>query len=99
MPYPTVNPFNARCFVLWINRGRFMQEDLSSLGLLSQHLVVPLDPNANMHEAYARGRLDQTAYGCFVMGPSATDDVEASLVHGAHGSRSSNLFFLPGSGM
>jgi L-lactate dehydrogenase complex protein LldG len=76
------------------------QEDLivDSLGFLSQHLVVLLDPNeivANMHEAYARVHLDQTAYGCFMMGPSATGDIEATLVHGAQGARSLNLFFLP----
>jgi L-lactate dehydrogenase complex protein LldG len=75
------------------------QEDLivDSLGFLSQHLVVLLDPEqivADMHEAYARVRLDQTAYGCFMMGPSATGDIEATLVHGAQGSRSLNLFFL-----
>jgi L-lactate dehydrogenase complex protein LldG len=80
------------------------QEDLivDSLGFLSQHLVVLLDPNeivADMHDAYARVRLDKTAYGCFMMGPSATGDIEATLVHGAQGSRSLNLFFLPGSGV
>ena len=76
------------------------QEDLivNALGFLSQHLVVLLDPEqivADMHEAYARVRLDQTAYGCFMMGPSATGDIEATLVHGAQGARSLNLFFLP----
>jgi L-lactate dehydrogenase complex protein LldG len=76
------------------------QEDLivNSLGFLSQHLVVLLDPEqivADMHDAYARVRLDQTAYGCFMMGPSATGDIEATLVHGAQGARSLNLFFLP----
>jgi L-lactate dehydrogenase complex protein LldG len=79
------------------------QEDLivNSLGFLSQHLVVLLDPEqivADMHAAYARVRLDQTAYGCFMMGPSATGDIEATLVHGAQGSRSLNLLFLSGSG-
>ena len=76
------------------------QEDLvvDGLGFLSQHLVVLLDPEqivADMHEAYRRIRLDLTAYGCFMMGPSATADVEATLVHGAQGVRSLNLFFLP----
>jgi L-lactate dehydrogenase complex protein LldG len=50
--------------------------------------VVLLDPKeivADMHEAYARVQLDQTAFGCFMMGPSATGDVEATLVHGAQG--------------
>ena len=75
------------------------QEDLivNGLGFLSQHLVVLLDPNeivADMHDAYARVRLDRTAYGCFMMGPSATGDIEATLVHGAQGARSLNLLFL-----
>jgi L-lactate dehydrogenase complex protein LldG len=75
------------------------EQDLSvnALGFLSQHLVVLLDPDeiaADMHEAYARVRLDQTAYGCFMMGPSATGDIEATLVHGAQGVRSLNVFFL-----
>jgi L-lactate dehydrogenase complex protein LldG len=75
------------------------QEDLivNALGFLSQHLVVFLDPAeivAGMHEAYARVRLDQTAYGCFMMGPSATGDIEATMVRGAQGARSLNVFFL-----
>jgi len=78
------------------------QEDpvVNSLGFLSQHLVVLLDPGqlvADMHEAYRRMRLDLTAYGCFMMGPSATADVEATLVHGAQGARSINVLFLAGS--
>lgn len=77
------------------------QEDLvvDALGLLSQHLIVLLDPNqilVDMHDAYRRVRLDQTAFGCFMMGPSATADVEATLVHGAQGARSLNVFFLRG---
>jgi len=76
------------------------QEDLivNSLGFLSQHLVVLLDPVeivADMHAAYARVRLDQTAYGCFMMGPSATGDIEATMVRGAQGPRSLDVFFLP----
>jgi L-lactate dehydrogenase complex protein LldG len=75
------------------------EEDLivNSLGFLSQHLVLLLDPSeivADMHEAYARVRLDRTAYGCFMMGPSATCDVEATMVHGAQGARSLNVLFL-----
>jgi L-lactate dehydrogenase complex protein LldG len=75
------------------------QEDLAvdALGFLSQHLVVLLDPEQivpDMHAAYRRVRLHETAFGCFMMGPSATADVEATLVHGAQGARSLNLFFL-----
>jgi L-lactate dehydrogenase complex protein LldG len=76
------------------------QEDLivNGLAFLSQHLIVLLDPEQmvpDMHEAYRRVRLNETAYGCFMMGPSATADVEATLVHGAQGARSLNVFFLP----
>jgi L-lactate dehydrogenase complex protein LldG len=76
------------------------QEDLivTALGVLSQHLVVLLDPAeivADMHEAYRRVRLGDTAYGCFWAGPSATADIEATLVHGAQGARSLNVLFLP----
>ena len=75
------------------------QEDLivTALGVLSQHLVVLLDPSeivSDMHEAYRRVRLQDTAYGCFWAGPSATADIEATLVHGAQGARSLNVFFL-----
>ena len=75
------------------------QEDLivNSLGFLSQHLVVFLDPKeivADMHRAYARVRLSDTAYGCFMMGPSATGDIEATMVHGAQGARSLSVFFI-----
>ena len=75
------------------------QEELfvDALGFLSQNLVVLLDPKKivpDMHAAYRRVRLNETAFGCFMMGPSATADVEATLVHGAQGARSLNLFFL-----
>jgi len=79
------------------------EEDLvlDALGFLSQHLIVLLDPNeivSDMHEAYRRVRLHETAFGCFMMGPSATADVEATLVHGAQGARSLNVLFLTASG-
>ena len=75
------------------------QEDLivHSLGFLSQHPVVLRDPEqiiSDMHDAYARVRLDQTIYGCSMMGPSATGDMEATLVHGAQRARSLNRVFL-----
>ena len=76
------------------------EQDLvvNALAFLSQHLIVLLDPEQiipYMHEAYRRVRLDETSYGCFMMGPSATADVEATLVHGAQGARSLSIFFLP----
>ena len=65
---------------------------------VSQTLIVLLDPNeivADMHKAYRRVRLEETAYGCFIAGPSATTDIEATLVHGAQGVHSLDVFFLP----
>lgn len=84
----------AESGAIWVT-----QEDLvvDALGFLSQHLIVLLDPKQivpDMHAAYGRVRLNETAFGCFMMGPSATADVEATLVHGAQGARSLNLFFL-----
>lgn len=84
----------AESGAVWIT-----QEDLvvDALGVLSQHLIVLLDPNQivpDMHAAYRRVRLNETAFGCFMMGPSATADIEATLVHGAQGARSLNLFFV-----
>jgi L-lactate dehydrogenase complex protein LldG len=95
-----VGVFRAQFGVAETGAVWLTQEDLivDSLGFLSQHLVVLLDPDqivTDMHEAYARVRLDETAYGCFMMGPSGTGDIEATLVHGAQGARSLNLFFLP----
>ncbi len=69
------------------------EEDLcvNALGFLSQHLVILLDPAQivrDMHEAYARIQLNEHAYGCFMLGPSATADIGAYMVRGAQGARS-----------
>jgi L-lactate dehydrogenase complex protein LldG len=80
---------------IWLTQDDLV---LDALAFLSQHLVVFLDPEQivpDMHEAYRRVELNKTAFGCFMMGPSATADVEATLVHGAQGARSLNIFFLP----
>jgi L-lactate dehydrogenase complex protein LldG len=86
----------AETGAVWLTQGDLV---IDALGFLSQHLVILLDPEQivpDMHEAYRRVRLNETAYGCFMMGPSATADVEATLVHGAQGARSLNVIFLPG---
>ncbi|MBV7532962.1 LUD domain-containing protein [Chitinophaga sp. sic0106] len=75
------------------------QEDLvvNALGFLSQHLVILLDPAAlvaDMYDAYLRVHLEDTAYGCFMMGPSATADIGAVLVHGAQGARSLSVYLI-----
>lgn len=60
---------------------------------LAQHLVVLLPQGEivdNMHQAYDRigSALGQSAFGCFMSGPSKTADIEQALVVGAHGPRS-----------
>jgi len=71
---------------------------INALGFLPQHLAILLDPaeiSENMHTAYQRISLAAQHYGCFMMGPSATADIGATLVHGAQGARSLTVFFLP----
>lgn len=75
------------------------QEDLKidALGVLSQHLVILLDPQQlvrDMYEAYGRINLQATNYGCFMLGPSATADIGAFMVRGAQGARSLTVIFL-----
>jgi L-lactate dehydrogenase complex protein LldG len=84
----------AESGAVWLTQENLV---VDALGFLSQHLIVLLDPEnivSDMHEAYRRVRLRETAFGCFMMGPSATADVEATLVHGAQGARSLNVLFL-----
>ena len=73
---------------VWLTNAEFK---VSSLGFLSQHLVVLLDPERivlTFHDAYAdRARFD-AHYGVFMTGPSATADIEGVLIHGAQGIRS-----------
>jgi len=75
------------------------QEELvvSALGVLSQHLVVLLDPAAivaTMHDAYGRIDLATSPYGVFIAGPSATGDIEGVIIHGAQGARSLTVLLL-----
>jgi L-lactate dehydrogenase complex protein LldG len=52
---------------------------VNALGVLSQHLVVLLDPAAvveTVQDAYGRIDLTASPYGVFLAGPSATGDIE-----------------------
>ena len=58
-------------------------------------LVVPRQQIvSNMHEAYARIENPASGFGVFVSGPSKTADIEQSLVLGAHGCRTLQVFLL-----
>lgn len=70
---------------------------VSTLGYLSQHLVVLLDPTQiveNLHDAYARPEWKKYHYAALHSGPSATADIEGVLIRGAQGVRSLSLLFL-----
>jgi L-lactate dehydrogenase complex protein LldG len=84
----------AEAGAVWLTQAELV---VNALGVLSQHLVVLLDPAAvvaTMHDAY--GRLDLTAspYGVFLAGPSATGDIEGVIIHGAQGARSLTVLLL-----
>ena len=73
---------------VWLTHREF---GVDSLGFLSQHLVVLLDPGrivATMHDAYLQRAQFDAPYGVFMTGPSATADIEGVLIHGAQGIRS-----------
>lgn len=67
------------------------------LPFLCQHLVMVIEEKnivATMHDAYARIKVDEDGYGAFIAGPSKTADIEQSLVIGAHGPVSLEVYIL-----
>ncbi len=85
----------AEAAALWFSNGDLI---VPSLGVLAQHLLVLLDTKdivPTLHEAYG-GKLDlqETPYGVFMAGPSATGDIEGVIIHGAQGARSLTVLLL-----
>ncbi len=85
----------AEAGAIWLTDADLL---VSSLGVLTQHLIVLLDPAAivpTLHEAYSRNiDLAEAAYGVFMAGPSATGDIEGVIIHGAQGARSLTVFLM-----
>jgi L-lactate dehydrogenase complex protein LldG len=76
------------------------QEELvvSALGVLSEHLLILLDPAAiveTIHDAYNVIDLARSPYGVFLAGPSATGDIEGVIIRGAQGARSLTVLLFP----
>ncbi len=68
-----------------------------SVAMITQHLaiVVPSgDVVHNLHEGYSRVKFDGPEFGVFISGPSKTADIEQSLVIGAHGARSLQVYLI-----
>jgi L-lactate dehydrogenase complex protein LldG len=79
---------------VWLTQNEL---GVNALGVLSQHLVVLLDPAAiveTMHDAYASLNLTASPYGVFMAGPSATGDIEGVIIHGAQGARSLTVLLM-----
>ena len=83
----------AEAGAVWLTQDSLV---VNALGVLSQHLIVLLDPAdivINLHHAYRRPEFRERRYAAFHTGPSATADIEGVLIHGAQGVRS--LSVLP----
>jgi len=79
---------------IWVTQKELV---INALGVLSQHLIVLLDPAAivqTMHDAYNRIDLAAIPYGVFLAGPSATGDIKGVMVRGAQGVRSLTVLFM-----
>src|SRR5271154_6181159 len=83
---------------VWLTQAELV---VNALGVLSQYLVVLIDPDAvveTMHETYGRIDLAASPYGVFLAGPSATGDIEGVIIHGAQGARSLTVLLLTQTG-
>jgi len=85
----------AEAGAVWLTQDSLV---INALGVLSQHLVVLLDPVAvvdTMQDAYGQIDLTASPYGSFFAGPSATGDIEGVIIHGAQGARSLTVLLVP----
>lgn len=79
---------------VWVTEAKMVNR---MLPLICQELILVIREEnivTDMHEAYAKISVNQDGYGVFIAGPSKTADIEQSLVIGAHGPLSLQVFVL-----
>lgn len=85
---------------IWVRPANSIER---AMLFLTQHLVIVVPKQElvhHMHAAYRRLRQDDNLgsegpeFGVFVSGPSKTADIEQSLVIGAHGCRTLQVFLV-----
>ncbi|SAL50355.1 hypothetical protein AWB73_05211 [Caballeronia turbans] len=79
---------------VWFSEQEYV---VNSIGYLSQHLVVLLDPALlveGLQQVYRRPDFKSARYAVLVTGPSATADIEGVLIRGAQGVRSLTVVWL-----
>ncbi len=80
---------------IWID-GASMRHRV--LLFIAQYLAIVVSRSEvvhHLHEGYARIGIPTSPFGVYVSGPSKTADIEQSLVLGAHGCRTLQVFLLP----
>jgi L-lactate dehydrogenase complex protein LldG len=79
---------------IWVYESQMLNR---LIPFICQHLVLVINKNEvvpTMHHAYQKIDIDKEGFGCFIAGPSKTADIEQSLVIGAHGARSLDVYLV-----
>lgn len=80
---------------IWVDGATLPHRVLLFIPQYLAIIVSHRDIVHHMHQAYERIGTPQPGFGVFVSGPSKTADIEQSLVLGAHGCRTLQVFLLP----